>query len=116
MISLTLPIRTVSEANTREHWAKRAKRAQSHRQHAHTVTRVWLLGSVPKTLPAIVTLTRLAPRTLDDDNLRGALKAVRDGVADALGVDDRDPRVSWEYAQEKHKVPGVRIEIRRRVP
>lgn len=54
-------------------------------------------------LPCVVRLTRLSPGTLDDDNLRGALKAVRDGVADRLGVDDRDPRVTWEYAQERFK-------------
>lgn len=49
----------------------------------------------------VVTLTRIAPGTLDDDNLRPAMKAVRDGVADALGVDDRDPAVHWQYAQHR---------------
>ena len=61
----------------------------------------------------VVTLTRIAPRALDDDNLRGALKACRDGVADWLAIDDRDPRVRWEYAQRKGK-PGqyaVAVEV-----
>jgi hypothetical protein len=61
-----------------------------------------------------VELTRIAPRALDDDNLRGALKAVRDGVADVLGIDDRDPRVVWDYEQA-HGAPreyGVKIVIR----
>lgn len=48
-----------------------------------------------------VTLVRISAGTLDDDNVRAALKAVRDGVADALGVDDRDPAVRWQYAQHK---------------
>jgi len=29
------------------------------------------------------------------------LKAVRDGVADAFEIDDRDKRVEWRYTQEK---------------
>jgi hypothetical protein len=40
--------------------------------------------------------------TLDDDNLRGALKAVRDAVTDALGLrTDADERVQWHYAQAR---------------
>jgi hypothetical protein len=71
----------------------------------------------------VVTLTRLAPsRGLDDDNLAASLKAVRDGVADALGLaEDRDPRVTWRYAQANGRAVlglpsgyGVRIEIERR--
>jgi len=49
----------------------------------------------------VVTLCRVAPRTLDDDNLRGATKGLRDGVADALGINDNDPRVTWEYQQRR---------------
>src|SRR5678815_1117800 len=47
----------------------------------------------------VVTLTRISSGSLDDDGLRGALKTVRDGVADWLGVDDRDPIVEWRYEQ-----------------
>jgi len=41
-----------------------------------------------------------------------ALK-LRDGVADYLGIDDRDPRVVWEYAQAKGEVReyAVLIEV-----
>jgi hypothetical protein len=59
---------------------------------------------------ALVRLTRVhasRSRGLDDDNLRSALKAVRDGVADALGVDDRDPRLSFHY----HQRPGLQFEV-----
>ena len=50
-------------------------------------------------------------RPMDDDNLRSALKACRDGVADALGVDDGSPLVTWEYAQVKGKGGTLRIQI-----
>jgi len=63
------------------------------------------LGNKPRpALPCTVLMTRIAPRKLDDDNLRGAFKAVRDQVAAWLGVDDADPRVTWAYAQERGAV------------
>jgi hypothetical protein len=94
-----LPIATVSLANMRDHWRTTAARAKIHRQQAHLMT-----GPLKSLiLPATIRLVRVSPRLLDDDNLRGALKSVRDGIADRLGIDDRDPRVTWEYDQEKGK-------------
>lgn len=57
-----------------------------------------------------ITLTRMGPRELDDDNLAYAFKSIRDEVANWLGVDDADKRLSWRYAQVK-----VREKTRRRV-
>jgi hypothetical protein len=50
---------------------------------------------------------------LDDDNLQGALKSVRDGVADAYGIPDNDSRITWRYSQERcgRGVFGVRVTI-----
>jgi len=109
MIEIFLPIATVSVSNVREHWAKRAARAKAHRQQAYLMT-LRLKGLI---LPLKVKMIRVAPRQLDDDNLRGALKSCRDGIADRLGIDDRDPRVTWEYGQEKGrpKQRGVRLEV-----
>ena len=103
---LILPVMTVSEANRRDHWAVKAKRAKRHRFVARALC-------PPAALPCVVRLTRLSAGTLDDDNLRGALKAVRDGCADRLGIDDRDPRVEWQYGQERAKglMGAVRVEI-----
>jgi hypothetical protein len=59
----------------------------------------------------VVRLTRIGPRKLDSDNVAGACKATRDGVADWLGVDDGDEsRVRWVYAQERGAY-GVRVEV-----
>lgn len=106
--TVTLPIRTVSEANQREHWAKKAGRVKGQRMATGMRMRAVLAGS---RFPLRVLLTRIAPRALDDDNLRGALKAVRDGVADALGVDDRDPGVTWAYAQRRGGKGVYAVEI-----
>jgi len=96
-VELDLPLRVISSLNQREHWAAKARRAKQER-----VTTAWMLAAEPKpSLPCVVLLTRIAPRKLDDDNLRGAFKAVRDEVARWLGVDDADPRVRWAYAQTR---------------
>lgn len=55
----------------------------------------------------VVTLTRIAPGTLDrEDNLTAGFKAVRDGLADALKLNDRDSRLRWVYEQQ-HGGPKV---------
>jgi len=106
MIEFILPLRTVSLDNEREHWRVRAKRAAEERLVARL--------KCPKIKPpCTVTLTRVSPRFLDDDNVRGALKSVRDGIADRLGINDRDPRVSWRYEQRRGKPReyAVHVEI-----
>ena len=106
-----LPLRLESVANLREHWACKARRVKSHRMAA--------LAIPPHTLPCVVTLTRIAPRRLDDDNLRGACKGLRDGIADRLGVKDNDPRVEWRYEQTRSARPkhyAVLVQIDRSDP
>lgn len=106
---LTLPLRIESVANLREHWGARAGRAKRQREQVgFAVPKHKLPG-----LPVTVILTRIAPRRLDGDNLQSGCKALRDGIADRLGVNDNDPRVTWRYEQERGE-PGeyaVRIEI-----
>ena len=61
---------------------------------------------------AVVRIVRVSPRRLDSDNATAAAKSIRDGVADALDVDDRDPRVEWLVDQETGPA-SVRVEIYR---
>lgn len=59
-----------------------------------------------------VVLIAALRRELDSDNLQSSLKALRDAVAEWLGVDDRDKRVTWEYGQVLIKgTPGVIVRI-----
>jgi len=70
-------------------------------------------------LPAKITLTRIAPRFLDYDNLVTAFKHIRDVVADLLipglakGRADGDERLEWLYLQKKgiSKEYAIKIEI-----
>lgn len=95
-----------SKLNQRIHWSKRAKQAKGERNLAFAMTK-------HHPTPCVVTITRIAPRKLDDDNLVGSCKSVRDGIAYRLGIDDRDEAVQWRYAQRRGAVReyGVEIEI-----
>jgi len=105
---LTIPLRTSRGQNAREHHHARAKRVKAERSAV-----AWsLLGKPKPALPCVVHMTRIAPSNgLDDDNLTGALKAVRDQIAEWLGVDDKDTaRVAYRCHQERGPW-GVRIEF-----
>lgn len=93
-----IPMHTVSEANQREHWARKAERVAEQRGTIRLVCRTHF--GAPPALPVVVCLTRVSPGTLDDDNLRASCKAVRDGIADYLGTNDRNPGIDWQYGQE----------------
>lgn len=107
MDAFQIPLRTGLGLNSREHWATRAKRVKTERFAVFVAfPRDWLgeaaaVFGPAKPGPWLVTLTRGSSGTLDDDNLRGSLKACRDEVARLMGLDDRDPRVVWRYEQVK---------------
>ena len=114
LLDITTPLRVVSESNQREHWAAKAKRQKAHRAAAHLLilqarrALAWPDGRKR------VLLTRIGARMLDDDNLAGAFKAVRDGIADGLEINDGSDAVQWRYAQEKSpglKINAVRVQI-----
>jgi len=104
--TITIPLRLDSMLNLRLHWASKHRKVKALRDAAIVVP----LG-LP--VPCTVIITRIAPRGLDGDNLQGACKPIRDGIADRLDVDDRDRRVTWLYDQERGKAReyGVRISI-----
>lgn len=100
-----VPMKVPSVSNLREHWAAKAKRVDAQKRAVRYRCPAWTGRPL-----LVVRLTRVAPRALDDDNLRGALKAVRDAVASWLKVDDASPLVRWEYAQERGSAVCVRVE------
>lgn len=100
MIEVALPFRVGSRANdhTSNHWRARAETSKAQRNgtrlalysHRLHLQRYLSVGSL------VVRVVRIAPRALDShDNLGMALKAITDGVADLLDVDDRDESVTF---------------------
>lgn len=111
MIEVRMNMKIVSVANMRLHWAVKAKLVRDQR----TRTRMSLNAAAQsfglEMLPVTVVLTRVAPRRLDGDNLQSGFKAVRDGVADWLGVDDGNGLIDWQYAQRSGKAGEYAVEI-----
>lgn len=127
MISVEIPIRTISEANNSDHW--QVKRKRKIQQQFFVRCALDPVVSAVR-FPCTVTLCRLATRTLDDDNLVTCFKAIRDECSECLlpeyrktyidknnverkikGRADSDPRISWAYSQEKSKKYAIRITI-----
>lgn len=103
MIEIKLPIRLVSEANNTDHWRVKHNR---NKKIKLMLKKYW-----PKDLhvkfPCKITLTRVAPRQLDDDNLVFCFKFVRDEISDYLipgmarGRADGGTRLEYLYKQRK---------------
>jgi hypothetical protein len=128
-LTFTAPIHIIPETNQREHWGAKARRVKAQRSAAAMLTRLAMrklqIRGPPwglPILPALVTLTRILGhrgRPLDGhDNRRAAFKAVVDGIAEALQVNDGDEtRVQWKYApEEKGSAWAIRIRIERMKP
>ncbi len=114
LIDILVPVRIVSEANQRGHWRKSAVRKKAHRSTAILLCRAAHNWQVPNPNKCYrVLMTRIAPRQLDDDNLASGFKACRDGIADAMGIDDGSPRIKWDYSQERGEphVYAARVRI-----
>lgn len=105
-LRLELPLTLPSVANLREHYRVKAERTKAHRDAAWSALRLRQFPS-----ESVVRLVRVSPRFLDSDNLSSCFKGCRDGIADAFGCDDRDPRVAWVPDQEKGKSPLVVVEV-----
>jgi len=113
MITIETPIKVISEANQRSHWAERKRRFDGQKIELQYYWRQALKGKKPS-LPCRVRLTRIGPKALDSDNLAGAFKAVRDQIAKEIGVDDGAVKqISFEYAQESigARRYGIRVEV-----
>lgn len=105
--TVQIPLRLDSMLNLRLHHMSKHRKVKAQREAVAWVVPLGL------PVPCTVILTRIAPRELDGDNLQGAFKAVRDSVAQRLGVDDKDGPITWLYSQERGKTReyGVRIAI-----
>ena len=99
-VSVVVPVRIESEANRHEHWRKAWARKQLHRKFA-AICLAHIKDRPPAGARVLINMRRIAPRLLDDDNLVSGFKALRDGVADWLGIDDGSPLLTWQCEQSK---------------
>jgi hypothetical protein len=108
IITVRIPVKLVSEANARDGWRAKARRAKAQRAAAKLFLGLDIEGPPP---PYVITITRIGPRKLDTDNLAGCAKGLRDGVADWLRIDDGDPRLTWHYEQRSEGAGKYAAEV-----
>lgn len=114
MIEWKIPMKTISEANSREHWHVKAKRHSAQKQE---ISLVFNQANEKPKMPCEITMTRVASRKLDFDNLVSSFKWVRDAISEGLtgdkraGRSDDDPRLTWHYKQEKGAAKEYAVKI-----
>ena len=76
--------------NARVHWSKRAKAAKAYRKLCWGLCKEAKLSAPPTPGKLHLWLSFYPPdkRNRDDDNIIASFKSGRDGIADALGMDD----------------------------
>lgn len=107
-----------ASGNSRVAAIVRTQKRKRHREQAMwaTLEAMRRAGVGPQALvPCVVTLTRISSGTMDTDGLAASQKGLRDGIADALRVNDGGPFVEWRYAQAKGapKTHAVHVKIER---
>ncbi len=115
-VEITLPLRTISEANCFEHWTKKQKRHRIQQKSIGLLLNP--LKSIIK-LPCHIELTRYAPKSLDKhDNLPMSFKYILDACCAIIKNDfrpgraDDDDRFTVSYDQVKSKNYGIKIVIK----
>lgn len=116
LISLPWPDKRLSP-NARSHWSRTSRVKRNARQEAALLARAALGPGVKAigvelaeggSIPVKITFYPPDRRFRDDDNMIASFKAARDGIADALGIDDRKFRPHYHFAEPEK--PG-RIEV-----
>lgn len=102
----------VLSPNARVHWSVLAKAKKKAKSDAYFIARAAGLHGI-KTSAVTVQYTFFPPdrHARDDDNLVGSMKAFRDGIASAMGVDDRHWTVSHRFAGEIKMHGMVKVEL-----
>lgn len=110
---LPWPSRTL-HPNARVHWAKKAEATREARAEAkvRTIEAGWRALQLPEgRLHLWMDFYPPDRRRRDDDGLLASMKAARDGIAQALGIDD-SRFVSHPYLKDEVRERGeVRIRI-----
>lgn len=96
-ISLGWPVQSLSP-NARVHWTLKARATKAARHLAHwTALEAGAAKLNGKPVKMTVTFHRPDNRVRDDDNDISRFKAYRDGIADALNLNDSKLRPSYEW-------------------
>lgn len=107
---------SVLSPNARAHWAKRSKAAKAYRMQCRLFAmQAQLVAPAGRVLLALEFIPPNRQRR-DDDNLVAAFKSGRDGLADALGIDDSRFVGQWQVSDEVVAGGAVRATLSAFVP
>lgn len=107
------PARALSP-NARGHWTRLHKASKQARRDAYLLTRqagAHLLNWGTGRLELELVFVPPDRRRRDDDNLVAAFKPYRDGLAQALGIDDVRFRTAFSVAATTRKPGCVRVTL-----
>jgi crossover junction endodeoxyribonuclease RusA len=107
-VTLPWPPKELSP-NARIHWSKKSKAAKAYRASCHLLTKQsGMAVDWEGDVHAWIDFYPPDKRHRDDDNMIAAFKAGRDGMADALGIDDKRIRI---HPYVKEQIGGM-VKIR----
>lgn len=112
IVCVYLSIATTSALNERGSTKWKGKRdARVRGKVAHELVELFEAHGLKRRKCTIV-LTRVSAGVLDSDNIWSSQKRVRDGVSDAIEIDDGDAAVTWVVDQIKapKDISGVYVE------
>lgn len=98
--------------NDRGHWSKRAKESKRARAFAFYKAKEakWSVGGMDGRLHLWIDFYPPDRRKRDDDGLLASFKPFRDGIADALGIDD-NRFISHPYVKDE-VIKGGLVKVR----
>lgn len=108
MIDLPWPPKELSP-NARVHWTKKAKAAKAYRLECFILAKAAGITAPEGKILLTVEFFPPSRRAYDDDNLLARMKSARDGIADALGVDDR--RFVTQFSVSETVVKGGLVKV-----
>lgn len=113
MSDLTLPWPPAAcSPNARVHWSKKSRAAKAYRAACHLLAKQAGLQSPAGQALLVVEFVPPDRRRRDDDNLLAMFKSGRDGLADALGIDDNVFATQIRVSKETTKGGAVRVRIK----
>lgn len=109
-VTLPWPPRELSP-NARAHWSKKSKVAKNYRRTCHLLCFDAGLTAPAARMRLVLEFVPPDLRRRDDDNMLAAFKAGRDGIADALKVDDHHFVTTFSVAKDTTPGGAVRVSI-----
>ena len=97
--------------NARVHWTKKAKAAKAYRLECFILAKAAGITAPEGKILWTVEFFPPTRRAYDDDNLLARMKSARDGIADALGVDDKRFVTQFSVSETVIKGGLVRVTI-----